>query len=672
MISFPLSAKTVRLGYYIDSGNFMSGSSPQDPRYGYAYEYMQIISSYTGWDYEYVYGTWDDLYPALLKGEIDILSDVTRTSDREKLMLFPDYSMGQETYYIYSCKNKEGENLLLSPGDYLAWKGKSIGIRKDCYHYELFNEWQRNKKVDLKYVYLMTTDPYEKMFANNEFDLLIETDMVADPSWNLVEKIGSSDFYLAVSKGRKDILCELNSALAEIFAMNPYFNNNMWLTYFSDVAVLKTLTPRESEWLNKNPVIKVGCLDDYLPFTDYDEETDRPEGIVVDVFDTVPIVFGRSDVSFEYVFYDDFQKILSDLSEGKIHVVTPVIRSLEWAEKKNFAFSISYASYPMGYVYREGNFKSSGKIAVTKNMASQTFVEEYYSDSEILFYKDFEACLDSVLDGETDGAVFNIYKIRGLLNRYKRFNKLSYIVLSKADERACLVSKYNTPLISILNKFYMIAGNRYVDETTEYYAVKEQSYDRKTFLQDHLVLIIIACVLFILISTGLVLSLRQIKYDIEHDILTRLYNRRKLDYIIKKMMKKADSKNECFGLLLFDIDNFKSLNDTYGHEAGDFVLKKIAYILKNGIGSKDAAFRWGGEELLVVCKGNAQEVYFMAEKLRNEISCSVLCFLDKEINFTVTVGVSLYEKNKSYIEMFRTADENLYRGKNTGKNKVVL
>ena len=83
--AFLLSAKTVRVGYYIDAGNFMSGFMEGDEKSGYAYEYLQNIASYTDWEYEYVYGYWDGLNEKMLKGEIDLLPDVSYRPDRENL-----------------------------------------------------------------------------------------------------------------------------------------------------------------------------------------------------------------------------------------------------------------------------------------------------------------------------------------------------------------------------------------------------------------------------------------------------------------------------------------------------------------------------------------------------------------------------------------------------------
>ena len=94
----PAAKKTVRVGWYDSSFNRMDKFGR---RSGYAYDYQQKISSYTGWEYEYVEGSWPELLEMLKAGEIDLMSDVSYTEERAGQMLFPSFSMGAESYYLF-------------------------------------------------------------------------------------------------------------------------------------------------------------------------------------------------------------------------------------------------------------------------------------------------------------------------------------------------------------------------------------------------------------------------------------------------------------------------------------------------------------------------------------------------------------------------------------------
>lgn len=128
-------------------------------------------------------------------------------------------------------------------------------------------------------------------------------------------------------------------------------------------------------------------------------------------------------------------------------------------------------------------------------------------------------------------------------------------------------------------------------------------------------------------------------------------------------------KTQC-GIILLDIDDFKKVNDTYGHLFGDEVLKKFAQILMGNIRQTDKLGRWGGEEFLIVCPNiNEENLKKLAEELRKNIEQDN--FL-RERSITASFGLSLFDGVKDIEEVIGEADTNLYRAKNSGKNRVFI
>ncbi len=153
------------------------------------------------------------------------------------------------------------------------------------------------------------------------------------------------------------------------------------------------------------------------------------------------------------------------------------------------------------------------------------------------------------------------------------------------------------------------------------------------------------------------------------DQLTGLYNRRKLNEELEKEWIRAERYDTIFSVIIFDIDHFKKVNDTYGHQMGDVVLVEISRILKRRIRSTDVAGRWGGEEFLIICP---ETRLFGANMLANKIRLSVENFkfpIDRKI--TISAGVSQYHKGKSIEDIITEADEKLYKAKELGRNIVV-
>ena len=121
-----------------------------------------------------------------------------------------------------------------------------------------------------------------------------------------------------------------------------------------------------------------------------------------------------------------------------------------------------------------------------------------------------------------------------------------------------------------------------------------------------------------------------------------------------------------------DIDNFKKINDQYGHNAGDYILVSIANILREACDDIIVS-RWGGEEFLILVSGiDEDQVLAGIEKLRKNIESEDFVFEDRHIKVTITSGVAARAKGQSIDNWINDADNKLYTGKNTGKNKVVF
>lgn len=155
------------------------------------------------------------------------------------------------------------------------------------------------------------------------------------------------------------------------------------------------------------------------------------------------------------------------------------------------------------------------------------------------------------------------------------------------------------------------------------------------------------------------------------DFLTKLYNRRKFDDIMEyevNQVKRYKDRDLC--VLLLDIDGFKYINDTYGHDIGDKILQDIARILKISSRQSDVVCRWGGEEFAIaLSETNLENALIVSEKIRITIEHHTFT---NDLRLTCSFGISQYHTNDTYSSLFKRADEALYKAKNTGKNKVVI
>ena len=227
--------------------------------------------------------------------------------------------------------------------------------------------------------------------------------------------------------------------------------------------------------------------------------------------------------------------------------------------------------------------------------------------------------------------------------------------------------------INFLNKLYY----ENVNHLEEYY---HNTISEKNFIKS---IIIVVCILSIIVVIFINLfyyaKIQKYIQKVEHlniiDPMTQLYNRRFLENFIDKFVSQAQREGELFTILMIDIDFFKKVNDTYGHDVGDKVIIEVAHILQTCIRRSDLAIRYGGEEFMVLLHGsNASSSLIVTQKIKNSFE-AIEFKANKNQTFhkTLSIGVSEFPKDtKDIWECIKLADKALYQAKNSGRNRVVI
>ncbi|MBI9091680.1 MAG: diguanylate cyclase [Desulfobacterium sp.] len=155
------------------------------------------------------------------------------------------------------------------------------------------------------------------------------------------------------------------------------------------------------------------------------------------------------------------------------------------------------------------------------------------------------------------------------------------------------------------------------------------------------------------------------------DPLTGLWNRRAMLERLGEETSRCLRQHQCFCLIICDIDYFKNVNDTFGHNGGDALLQSIATLIKGNVRAEDMVSRWGGEEFLILLSHSDTTIAAQkAEHLRELVEKHVIVFDEKEISVTMTFGVANFCDHLSHGETLKSADTALYQGKANGRNRV--
>jgi signal transduction histidine kinase/CheY-like chemotaxis protein len=466
------SQRVVRVGYYSEDDSYMKGGSDSTPKSGYAYDYLQKISDYTEWKYKYVYGDWLSLMSALEEGKIDLLFDVSYTSERAEKMLFPKNPAGKETNYLFAREDDQR----IDPANFSTLNGKKVGIYGKGVQYTQFLDWEKKNGVTCKLVLYEHSSDRNADLENGKLDALVATDAHTEKTWRPIDTIGSTNYYFAVAKGREDILRELNAAQTQILAASPYYNEELQRKYFSYNVLQQNLTDEEQKWVAEHRTIRVGYLRNYAPYCQ--TGSNGISGVASVVFRKLRSEHG---LRFSARGYDTDSALNRAFQAGKIDVMVPVSDSNWYAEKNGYLITASIASAEMSVVSKNAGVKHLyDRVAVTTDLPLQLpYVKVNYPDAKIVKCAGARECLKAVLSGRATCTVFDSAYLQLHLKNAPELRKLNLSKPYYEDSVALAVHEGDSTLLSVLNKGIAAVGE---DQLENSYIQNSLNADKVTFL----------------------------------------------------------------------------------------------------------------------------------------------------------------------------------------------
>jgi diguanylate cyclase (GGDEF)-like protein len=287
--------------------------------------------------------------------------------------------------------------------------------------------------------------------------------------------------------------------------------------------------------------------------------------------------------------------------------------------------------------------------------------------------------------------IFSLVDLGKGLNEIDNIKQNKNIIIDIEDEAYQLISQgRKKEAINLLKSWNYIKNHRELINATEELTdlVNDHVQDNITFRKNIILITFsILFILFVILIYAWYKSVKTWRYNIKkrkqkeqeiiylnyHDSLTDLYNRRYFMQTGKQEIERATRYKEPLSLMMIDIDHFKNVNDTYGHIAGDKVLKQLSSILKESVRDADIAGRLGGEEFgIILPKSSLDKAKQVAERLRKNIEDNTFKFDEANISITISIGIAAYkETNINMDNLIHEADLALYEAKKRGRNCVV-
>ncbi len=659
-----IKGKKVRVGY-INSPNFSEGADDTAVKSGFAYDYLQKISYYTNWNYEYVYGAWADILQMLYDGEIDIMAGVSKTPERLDNLLFPDYAMGSENYYIYTIEGNP-----LGAKGINGISGCTVSVNRNSIMESILRDWndKGNRQINIK-TYSGSDERYSD-FEAGKADATVDTDNAISAESRLVPltKIGQSEYFLAVSKNKPDILSELNAAIDRLNSTNPYFAKKLSDLYFSELSVSTTLQNDEIEWLSSHPDIVVGYLDDYLPFCDTDENG-NPVGSMVDIIDEMLTRLKLKDkVHLSFVAYSSYGALLSDLQLGVIDVAFPVNNDVASAERSNIVLSDAIYATPMYVVYKGdfSNLKIRRLGGKRGNSIADIYIKRFVPDAEVVYFDTIPDMLDAVLDGSVDGAVLNAFRKDAYLHKVS-YSGLNSVLMKVRARRCFAVKRGNRELLSVLNRGVTVVPQEIVLTSVNSYASRMNDPTFKDYLLQNITSVmlisgIVIAVVSVLTAYSFIMrrTRKKLDYIAHHDSLTGLFNRLSFNEDLKKWDKKMSKGNVVVAVM--DLNDLKRINDGLGHEAGDEFIVGAAECMKKILSPFGRIYRIGGDEFAAILDKGADDWPGVLRRLKERFDGWSGKYVNK---LAVAIGTAKSSDGpfENINEMINHADQEMYRNK---------
>jgi polar amino acid transport system substrate-binding protein len=652
----------------------------EDTTIGFEHDLLEIVSQRTNLKFEKKIAKWPVIYKSFKNKEVDMITSISHKDYREEFTIFTS------SYYdipiMIFVRDDFGKYNGLD-----SLKGKKVGVIKDVFY---INELKKLDNLDL-----VEYSGYEQPLNDLVFgkiDVVIQNltninffikkhlySNIELASELILPNTKQEDLRFGVQTEKPILSSILQKALSSITQKEKDALVNKWIGSIKEYAGGHIeLNDKEKSYLN-NKAIKYCINPSGMPFEGFNKNA-KHVGMSKDYYNLFEKILSSK---FELVQTDTWSDSLSYLLEHKCDMLAFGVETPE--RKKLLNFTSYYLDVPLVVATRvDGPFINhildleNKKIGLIKDDAFVKILRTKYPSLEIIEVENISDGLNKVKNEEIYAFIDTLASI-GYEFQSNYFGELKIAgKISESLKLSITINKEETILLDIMQKtINKISNETHREIFAKWIPIRyEAGMDYGLILKIVLIAFLIIA-LIIYWNTKIIKAnklLKEAKKELNilatTDKLTDVYNRRKFEEVLSNELNRAKRFDKNFCLSILDIDDFKQINDTYGHQTGDLVLREIASVLKNNLRETDFVARYGGEEFIVIFpEADIQYISKLTQNLRLKIANHNF----KDIsNFTASFGLTLSNKDDNSDTILKRADIALYKAKETGKNKVVV
>ncbi|MGN1349515.1 MAG: ATP-binding protein [Anaerovoracaceae bacterium] len=495
-LSFAVETQSVRLGYYYQP-EFQEGMGDDERKSGYAFDYLQKISNYTGWKYEYIYEDLDTLKELMAKGQVDLIAGISPGDAIPSGAELADHPFFAETCYIYTVPGDD----LLRNGSADGLAGRRIGTADDAQAREYLDRFLESSRVSCTIVPFDTQDSMIEALKDGAIDAFAANDMTVGNTEGVAPalEIGRDYCHVCVASGKEALLQQLNQADDILRSEEPFFLNQLYIQYFQNISESIAQSDEEAAWLLEHDTLRIGYLKNYLPFCGT-EKDGSVSGLLKDYIASLKSEPELSGLTIETASYDCLDSAYKDLMNQKIDVIFPTYQDAWFAESKNVRGSNAVFAQSIDLIFKGAYTPDvTEKIALSStNTILRGYITIFYPDSEIVTVDSWDECIEAVKSGKATCTLMNRYKTSMYLQRDSN-KTLHSAGISDPCGLCFAVRSGDVELLSLLNRGIRFMGSENIDRSVNSYIYYDYDYSVISFLSEHTMESVLALSLFILL-----------------------------------------------------------------------------------------------------------------------------------------------------------------------------
>lgn len=641
LLSQPVRAsEKVRIGYYED-GDYMSRNSNGNYA-GFNFEYLQQIAKYTGWDYEIVDAkSFTSAYDMLISGEIDLLPGLYLTEEREKDILFPDSAMCN----IYTTLNLRSDDTRYDYEDFSSFEGMKVGVIKDSVDAENFRSYCKTNDIKAEIFPYAETQDLLGALDDHTLDAIAITHLGKNSTYRSIAQFSPSPIYMAVTKNRTDLLTQLNATLNRIKLRDPNYDIKLYEKYFSVSAAQEPVfSQSEKAFIRETAPINVVYSSNRTPLSYLNSATGEFSGVVADLFQMISDTTG---LHFNYIPKENYTDMLASVKDGSAEVIAGAANDYLWSAKNHLSTTSYFLRAPVAMISANRQTPSP-VLALSDGSFLSDSIAGDNKDKKILYYDSVEDCFEALAKGDADITYSNTYIAEHLLSdpKYELFSIVT--MTNYSDEISIGVSSSSDPrLFSIVDKVLQYTSNDVINELVLKNSLNSHSvtwhdllyqYPLQTMLIILLIFILVVSVFsYILITKSR--NHRQIEKIMYLDDLTNIWNLNKFRLEAEQILSAPG--NQPYAFIYADINQFKTINDTFGFAEGDQLLRNFANILRESIRDGECCARVSADQFVMMLRYESWDQLTDRTKAMDQQMNHILVEANKTYRLIIIFGVYL-------------------------------